>query len=331
MATNVREQIAVATPNPGHPNPLISHEKLRHIYRTMLQCRLLDERVRILEKQAGFEGNRPSSAGLEATAVGAAIDLRTADTLAPSHRDFLLSYLKGMPLVAIFSQLFWHTQPQHRGGLAPDDGGYATLNEVLPTSTVAARLNMCTDIAIANQQKINDNVVVFFFGEGSISLNPWQDALHFAGQRSLPLVFVRQSNHYPEPVLTIFESTSDDTNAETVGYGFPRIAVDGKDAVAMYRVAYEAIERARSGGGPTLIDAQTLPEFGFEETGRAQDGATDKIEKSESSDPIAFMERYLTGKGLFSSGWKSEIDAAFQQELDQAIYAAEIDNCGASA
>ncbi|HEY5256165.1 MAG TPA: thiamine pyrophosphate-dependent enzyme [Acidobacteriaceae bacterium] len=331
MATNVREQIAVATPNPGHPNPLISHEKLRHIYRMMLQSRLLDERVGILEKQAGFEGDRPSSSGLEATAVGAAIDLRIADTLASSHRDFLLSYLKGEPLVAIISQLFWHAQPQHRGGLAPDDCGYATLNDDLPTSTVAAQLNMCTHVAIANQQKNNDNVVMFFSGEGSVTLNPWQDALHFAGQRSLPIVFVRNNKHYPEPVLTILESTRDDTNAETVAYGFPRIAVDGKDAVAVYRVAYEAIERARSGGGPTLIDAQTLPEYGFDEMDRAQNRATDEIEKSESQDPIAAMERYLTGKGLFSKGWKSEIIAAFQQELNQAMYAAEIDSCGASA
>ena len=146
-----------------------------------------------------------------------------------------------------------------------------------------------------------------------------------------PLSLSANNKHYPEPVLTILESTSDDTNAEAVAYGFPRIAVDGKDAVAVYRVAYEAIERARSGGGPTLIDAQTLPEYGFDEMDRAQNRATDEIEKSESQDPIAAMERYLTGKGLFSKGWKSEIIAAFQQELNQAMYAAEIDSCGASA
>lgn len=331
MATKVREQIAVATPHPGHPNPLISHEKLRQLYRMMLQCRLLEERVRIFEKQAGFEGDRPSSVGLEATAVGVAIDLRTADTLAPSHRDFFWSYLKDTPLVAIFSQRFWHEQPQHLGGLASDDGGYLVLNDSLPTSTVAAHLRRCTDIAIANQQKNNGNVVVFFSGEGSVLLNTWQDALHFAGQHSLPMVFVRHSDHYPEPVPAMVESAGDAPSAKAVGYGFPRIAVDGKDAVAVYRVAYEAIERARSGGGPTLVDAQTVPEFGFEEMGRAQYRATDEIEKSESGDPIAAMERYLTGKGLFSSGWKSEIIAAFQQELDQAIYAAEIDSCGASA
>ena len=80
MATKVREQVAVATPNSGHSNPLISHEKLRQLYSTMLKCRLLEERTRILEEQAGLENDRSTSVGMEATAVGAAIHLRPEDT-----------------------------------------------------------------------------------------------------------------------------------------------------------------------------------------------------------------------------------------------------------
>ena len=330
MATKVREQFAVATPNSSHPNPLISHEKLRQLYSMMLKCRLLEERARILEKKAG-ESDHYSSIGLEATAVGAAVDLRPADTLAPWRRDFILNYLKGVPLTAMFSKLYCRDTRPHHGNSVPGDCGYAPLNIVLPASAVATPFERCVDIALANQRKRNDNVAMVFRGEDSIFLGEWHDALKFAGQRRLPVVFVRQNNPPAVSVPLNLEGPGDAISTAAADYGFPAITVDGKDAVAMYRVAQEAIERARSGGGPTLIEAQSLPEYEPTQIDHAQYRTTDRVEKLESRDPITFMERYLTGKGLFSEGWKNEIIAAFEQELDAAIYNAEIDTCGASA
>jgi TPP-dependent pyruvate/acetoin dehydrogenase alpha subunit len=330
MATRVREQFAVATPNSSHPNPLISHEKLRQLYSMMLKCRLLDERARILGKKAG-ENDHYSCVGLEATAVGAALDLRPADTLAPWQRHFILSYLKGVPLTGMFNELYGRDTRPQPGHSTPSDCEYSQLNIVLSASTVATPLERCVEIALANQQKRNDNVAMVFPGEGSIFLREWHDALKFAGQRRLPIVFVRQNYPPPVSVPVNLESPGDDISAGAADYGFPGITVDGKDAVAMYRVAQEAIERARSGGGPTLIEAQSLPEYEPTQIDRAQYRTTDRVEKLESRDPITIMERYLTGKGLFSEGWKKEIVAAFEQELDTAIYTAEIDTCGASA
>ena len=328
MATKVREQIPVATPNSSHPNPLISHKKLRQLYSMMLQCRLLDERVGIVMKQPRFANDHYSSVGQEATAVGAAIDLRPADTLAPPHRDFILSYLKGVPLTAMFSQLYRRNPRPENGRSALHDCGYAQLNIALAASTVAAQLEMCIDIAFANQRKKNDNVVMAFSGEGSIPLNDWHDALRFAGQRSLPIVFVRQGHLSAGSVSVELASAGEDNSSEAVGYGFPGITVDGNDAVAVYRVAQEAIERARSGGGPTLIEAQIFPGYGPAVNNRTQHRVADEAEEWRSSDPIAAMERYLTGKGLFSEGWKKEIIAAFQHELDAAVDVAENDSCG---
>ena len=125
----------------------------------------------------------------------------------------------------------------------------------------------------------------------------------------MPIVFVRQGYLSAGSVSVELASAGEDNSSETVGYGFPGITVDGNDAVAVYRVAQEATERARSGGGPTLIEAQIFPGYGF-------------------SDPIAAMESYLTGKGLFSEGWKKEIMALFQRELDAAVDVAERDSCG---
>ena len=269
--------------------------------------------------------------GLEATAVGVAIDLRTADTLAPWQRHFILSYLKGVPLSGMFSELYWRDTRPHHGNSNLGDCGYAPLNIVLPASAVAMPLERCVDIALANQRKRNDNVAMVFPGEQSISLKEWHDALKFAGQRRLPIIFVHQNNPPAVSVPVNLDNPEGDISAGADDYGFPGITVDGKDAVAMYRVAQEAIERARSGGGPTLIEAQSLPECEPTQIDRSKYRTTDRVEKLESRDPINIMERYLTGKGLFSEGWKKEIITAFEQELDTAIYTAEIDTCGASA
>ncbi|HTU52233.1 MAG TPA: thiamine pyrophosphate-dependent enzyme [Acidobacteriaceae bacterium] len=332
MATKVRQLIAEVTTNSSHPNPLISHDKLRQLYSTMLKCRLLHERARMLRKQAAPEGDHSSSIGLEATVVGAAIDLRSTDTLVPSHRDFILSYLKGVPLTAIFSQLYGRNTRSHHGRSDADDSGYTPLNIAVPASTVTAQLKGCTNIALANQREKNGNVVVAFSDEGSISLGEWHQALNSAGRCNLSIVFVtHQSDQSAGSVPAKLKSSGDEISSKAVDFGFPWIAVDANDAVAVYRVAQEAIERARCGGGPTLIEAQTLPGYGLIEMKRAHYRTTDKVEEWESGDPISSMERYLTGKGLFSQGLKGKIVAAFQRELDDAVDAAESDSCGVSA
>ncbi|MGA8290786.1 MAG: thiamine pyrophosphate-dependent enzyme [Acidobacteriaceae bacterium] len=331
MATKVRG-LAKATLNSSHQNPLISNAKLRQLYSVMLKCRLLERRAQILRKRAGLEGDHHSSLGLEATAVGAAIDLRPTDTLAPSHRDFILGYLKGVPLTALFSQLQGSNASPHNGRSAADDSEYGPLNIVLPASTFATQLTRCIDIARVNQREKNANVVVAFSGGGSTSLGEWLHTLNFAGKRSLPIVFVRhQSNLSAGPGSANLEGMGNGTSSEVVEYGFPGIAVDGNDAIAVYRVAQEAIERARSGGGPTLIEAQTLPGNEPAEMNRGRSRSVDDVEESESSDPISAMEPYLIGKGLFSRGWKKEIVAEFQQELDAAVGGAEYNSCRVSA
>ncbi|MHB1935816.1 MAG: thiamine pyrophosphate-dependent dehydrogenase E1 component subunit alpha [Acidobacteriaceae bacterium] len=323
MATKASEQVADTAPNSSHPNPLISNDKLRQLYSTMLKCRLLEERARILKKQARFKGNYYPAVGQEAAAVGASIDLRPEDTVALSHRDFILNFIKGVPLTAMFSQLYGRSTSLDKGRSAPAHCGYAPLNIITPSSTIAAQLNIGTGIALANQMKKNGNVVVAFSGEGSTSLGFWHEALNFAGVRNLPIVYVCQNNLWAESVSVKLQTKVDDISLKAVGYGFPGITVDGNDVVAMYRVSQEAIERARSGGGPTLIEAKTYRWYGHSEIDPAKYRAAEEVEAWKSKDPIAAMERYLIAKGLFSDAWKKEISDGFQKELDAAAEVAE--------
>ena len=323
MATKVKDLVADGMPNSNHTNPLISNDKLKQLYSTMLKCRLLEERALTITKQARFKGNYHATVGQEAAAVGAAIDLRPEDTVAPSHRDFILNFIKGVPLAAIFRQLYGPSTSPDKGRSAPARRRHAPRNILTPASTIAAQLNFGTGIAAANQMKKNDNVVVAFSDEGPTSLGFWDEALNFAGVRNLPIVYVCRNNLWGESVSVKLQTEADDIGRKAMEYGFPTITVDGNDAVAMYRVAQEAIERARSGGGPTLIEAQTSRGHGHAEIDPAKYRAEEEVEEWKSKDPIAAMERYLTGKGLFSGAWKKKISDAFQKELDDAIVVAE--------
>lgn len=323
MATKVKEPVAVATASLRNGSSLISDDKLKQLYSTMLKCRLLEEKARILKKQARYKGNYYAAVGQEATAVGVAIDLRQEDAVAPSHRDFIANYIKGVPLNAMFSQLYGRITSPDKGRSSPAHCGYAPLNIITPSSTIAAQLNIGTGIALANKLKKNDNIVVAFSGDGSTSLGFWHEALNFAGVQNLPIIFVCQNNLWAESVSVKLQTKVEDISLKAAGYGFPGITVDGNDVVAVYRVAYEAIQRARSGGGPTLIEAKTYRWYGHSEIDPAKYRSPEEVEVWKTKDPIAGMERYLTQRNLFTPEWKQQLSEAFNKELDSAVEFAE--------
>lgn len=322
MATKVKEPIEAGT-TPANGSPLISNDKLRQLYSTMLKCRTLEERARVLFKQSKFTGNYYAAVGQEACSVGTGVDLRVEDTIGPSHRDFIASFIKGAPLDKMLCHLYARANSPDKGRSSPAHFGYAPLNVITPSSTIAAQLNIATGVALANKMKKNDNIAVAYSGDGSTSLGFWHEALNFAGVHDLPIVFVCQNNLWAESVNLQFQTKVPDISVKAQAYGFPGITVDGNDVVAVYRVAQEAIARARRGHGPTLIECKTYRWYGHSEIDPAKYRDPEEVERWKAKDPIANMERYLSGKGLFTTEWKQEIVASFNQELDAAIEIAE--------
>jgi TPP-dependent pyruvate/acetoin dehydrogenase alpha subunit len=326
MATKVKEPVekAAASANGASGSTgLISNEKLRQLYSTMLKCRTLEERARVLFKQSKFTGNYYAAVGQEAAAVGTAIDLRVEDTIGPSHRDFITGFIKGAPLDKMLCHLYARGNSPDKGRSSPAHFGYAPLNVITPASTIAAQLNIATGVALANKMKKNDNIAVAYSGDGSTSLGFWHEALNFAGVHDLPIVFVCQNNLWAESVNLQFQTKVPDISTKAQAYGFPGITVDGNDVVAVYRVAQEAIARARRGQGPTLIECKTYRWYGHSEIDPAKYRDPEEVERWKAKDPIANMEKYLTGKGLFTAEWKQEIVDGFNKELDAAIEIAE--------
>lgn len=204
----------------GNPPPLISDKKLKQLYTTMLKCRILDAHARSL-------GGGSSLKGLEAAAVGAAIDLQAEDTIVFSSGTAVANFLKGAPLRSIFQSL------------KSSSTGTKKRRKNVVSAGAQAQGALATGVAYAQSAGNNENVTIAFLSERPEEGEAGRDALQFALAHKLPIVYV-----YNRELLDM---------AKMHSYGFPMIPVDGSDVVAVYRVAHECTKRARIGGGPSVI------------------------------------------------------------------------------
>jgi len=307
----------------GNGTAPLSQELLRRLYSYMLKCRMVEEKARILFKQGRFSGNYYAAVGQEATEVGCTLDLEPGDTIAPSHRDFISNIMKGTPLNLMYAQLYARKTSPDQGRSSPAHCGYAPGNIITPASTIAAQLNIGTGVALAYKMQKKPNIVVALSGEGSTSLGFWHEAVNFAGVHKLPIVYVIQNNLWAESVSVRLQTAVQDLSVKAQAYGFPGVTVDGNDVVAVYRTAREAIARARSGGGPTLIECKTYRWYGHSEIDPAKYRSSEELEAWKAKDPIPAMERYLTEQGLWKDSWKKELAEQFTKEIEEAVEFAE--------
>ena len=271
---------------------LIPDRKLISLYASMLRFRMLEERMQSHLGKRSLARSRESLAGQEAAVVGVAIQLLPEDTIGPSSAALAANFVKGASLEKTLRPLF-----ELKGSRVSSPQCDASFD---------LETGIAIGIAFANKNQKNGKISVTFLGNQHGRPDSWYEALHFAGAHRLPIVFVSQGS---EPVP--------DTLRES--HVIPRIAVDGSDVVAVYRVACEAITHARKGNGPTLIEC--VPYGADGQTGARPSGTCNSTMPSGSngSDPILNMERYLACRGLFDKHLKSTIIAGFRKELSAAI------------
>ena len=301
----------------------LAAETLRSLYSYMLKCRTVEERIRILFRQGRFAGNYFAAVGQEATQVGVTLDLSPEDTIAPSHRNFITHIMKGTPLPQLFAQIYGRKTSPDQGRSAPAHCGYAPLNIITPSSTIAAQLNIGTGIALAYKMRRQANVVVALSGEGSTSLGFWHEAVNFAGVHKLPMLIVVENNGWAESVPVALQTAVSNISEKAKAYGIPGVTVDGNNVVQVYRAARRAIQRARDGNGPTLLECKTYRWYGHSEIDPAKYRDHEEVQRWKERDPIPRMEKLLEQYGLWSSNWKQELAKGFESEIQEAIEFAE--------
>ena len=301
----------------------LSEETLMGLYTNLLKTRTLDERFRKLFRQGRFAGTYFSAVGQEATTVGPTYGTRDEDIIAPSHREIGAAVTKGIPLIHIVAQVYARINSPDKGKTHPCHYGWRDKGVISPSSTLAGQTIVGTGCAMGFWMQNKDNVVLAFFGEGATSRGGWHEALNFAGIHKLPIVYICQNNLWAESVPATMQAGIEHFADRAKAYGFPGITIDGNDIVLVHKTAAEAIERARAGEGPTLIECKTYRWYGHSEIDPADYRTQNEIDEWRRKDPIDRADRLLQDLGILTTEKREAIVVEVNQEIDAAIDACE--------
>jgi pyruvate dehydrogenase E1 component alpha subunit/2-oxoisovalerate dehydrogenase E1 component alpha subunit len=305
------------TADPATDPYLPAHELLR-AYREMRRLRLLDARMILLQRQGrvGFYG---AAQGQEATPIATGLAVAENDWVFPALREQSIMLVRGFPLRAFIAQVFGNSGDVLRGRQMPSHQSGRAVHQVSWSSCIGPQLPQAVGAAWAMLARKSGGVAVAFCGDGATSQADFHAAMDFAGAWKAPCVIVCQNNHWSISVPTEKQTASRTLAVKARAYGFPGVRVDGNDLLAVYKVMREAIDRARSGGGPTFVEALTY-RMGAHST---SDDPTryrkqEEVDEWARKDPLDRLRKHLVHLGLVSD----ESDATLEKELASEIAAA---------
>ena len=290
--------------------PSIPAGELQRIYRGMLLGRRVDERMVRLQRQ-GRIGTFAPIKGQEASQIGSVSTILPTDWMVPSFRETAALLWRGWPIEKILLFFGGYLEGSRPG---PDQRDLPT------TIPVATQLPHAVGLAYAAQYKGDDAVVMAYCGDGATSEGDFHEALNFAGVWHVPVIFVVQNNQWAISVPLKKQTHSRTIAQKALAYGFPGIQVDGNDVLAVQVATREAVERARAGGGPTLVECVTY-RLGVHTT--ADDPTKYRSEEEvtawERKDPLTRFVAYLEKKNLLEPG----LDQAIDEEIARGVTAFE--------
>jgi pyruvate dehydrogenase E1 component alpha subunit len=294
--------------------PPIDEKETLTLYRKVLFTRLADQRGLLLQRQGRF-GTYAPIWGQEACQIGSVYVLQKGDWVVPAFRELGATLMMGIALKNYF--LYW--MGNEAGSRAPE--GINLMPVAIPVGT---HLPHAVGLAWAAKYKGEKSVAVVYFGDGATSKGDFHEAMNFAGVFKTPTIFFCQNNQYAISVPRSLQTASETIAQKAIAYGFDGIQVDGNDLFAVIAATKEAVEKARSGGGPTLIEGVTF-RFGPHTT--ADDPTKyrteEEIEPWKPLDPMIRLRLYLKAKGLWNDEVEQRMTEEAQKEIDQAVIDAE--------
>jgi TPP-dependent pyruvate/acetoin dehydrogenase alpha subunit len=292
------------------------------LYKTMQRIRSFEMAVIELFARGKIPGFLHTYVGEEAVAAGVCAVLRPEDKIISTHRGHGHLIAKGGRLDLMMAELFGRRTGycKGKGGsmhIAEPDLGMLGANAIVGAGTV-----IINGAALTAQYLGKDEVAVAFFGDGASNTGSFHEALNMAAVWNLPSIFVCENNAYAESTPQTYHQRVEDVAARAVGYGMPSSIVDGNDPGAVYLAAKEAVARARSDGGPTLIEAKTYRIRGHYEGDPEIYRTKEEVEAWKKKCPIERWRKVLLDRGVPAETIE-EIDTRIDQELKEAVAFAE--------
>jgi 2-oxoisovalerate dehydrogenase E1 component alpha subunit len=303
----------------------LAPETLLELYWQMLRSRRLDERAWTLHRQ-GKIAFHISAMGHEATQAGAAFALRRGhDYVVPYYRDLTLLLALGYTPRDFLLGLFGKQGESTSGARQmPSHWSLRSANVVSTSSPVATQIPHAAGLALAFKLRGDDRVALTCIGEGSTSQGEWYEGLNWAAVHKLPFICLVQNNVYAISVPMDRQMAVPNVADRAAAFGMPGVVVDGNDVLAVYQVMQAAVDRARAGGGPTLVEAKTYRVVPHSSDDDDRSYRTrDEVELWKKRDPILHFRAQLQEAGLLSDARQAELEARAQAEVDDAVQFAQ--------
>ncbi len=298
---------------------------LMEMYYKMVLARAVSARMWILNRM----GRAPfaiTGDGHEAAQVASAWALKPGkDWVVPYYRDMAVVLTVGMtPRDLMLGLLAKAADPSSGGRQMPSHFGHAGLRIVSGSSPVATQILHAVGIALASKLRGEKDATIVYFGDGASSKGDFHEGLNFAGVHRLPVVFFCENNGYAISVPLHKQMAIRQVSERAAAYGFPGVTVDGNDPLAVYAASREALERARRGEGPTLIEAvvqRLVPHSTDDDERRYR--SKEELDARKAADPIPLFKAYLEGQGFLTAEQNEQINKRAAKEVDDATDFAE--------
>ncbi len=293
----------------------LTDEEVRDLYKHMVLCRHFDE-IAFMLQRSGRMGTYPQNKGQEAAAIGSGFAAKKgSDYLVPCYRENAALFMHGLPM----EKILLHWMGDERGNEIPD--GVCVTPIAIPIGT---QMLHAAGISWAFKIRKEARVAVTYFGDGATSEGDFHEAMNFATSQNLPCVFFCQNNQWAISVPREVQMASETVAQKAIAYGAHGVQVDGNDLFAVYKASREAIERARSGGGVTLIEAVTyrLGDHTTADDARRYRDA-EEVESWAKKDPMIRTRKYLESRDLWDEAQQLEYEAIVKTEVEAVVKRAE--------
>lgn len=324
--TTTQGQPATQTEAEDRHTPLgLSTDDLEKMYYLMTLARSVDERMWILNRQ-GKAAFVISGQGQEGAQIGTAYALRRGkDFYLPYYRDLTVALAAGMTARDLMLAFFAKAEDPSSGGRQmPGHWGHRQQNVVSGSSPIATQIPHAVGIAMASKIKGEDTVAAVWFGEAATSKGDFHEALNFAGVLKAPVVFVCENNRYAISVPESKQMAVANVADKACAYGFPGVITDGNDVLDVYGAMKTAVERARAGEGPTLLECKTyriVPHSSDDDESRYREKV--EVEEWKKKGPIDRLRAYLASQGVWDEEFERRIKAQAMDEVNDATEYAE--------
>lgn len=296
----------------------LSHEELLRMYRLMLVVRAFDDGAQRYYEAGFIRGTVHLSIGQEAVAVGACSALRKDDYALSNHRGHAHALSKGLTMATIMAELFGKVTGclKGKGGsmhLSDFSCGFLGTNGI-----VGAGMPISVGVGLAIKWQKLDRVCLSFFGDGASNRGVFHESLNMASLWQLPVVFLCENNHFGAYTHFTKACAVPDIAGRAVIYGMPGVKADGTDVLAVYEAVKAAVDRARGGGGPTLLECVDYRWRGHSRGDKAEYRSPEEYQEWLKKDPIKLFKDRLMVMGVLDEERAKAVEAEVKQELEAA-------------